>query len=345
MYAFWEQWLRQKGVSVNEGGAPSGEEHLQQIDAVERETVLAPLDRFSLIRVEGEEAAPFLQGQLSNDIRLLDDAKFAQYSTYSTAKGRMLANFLIWKQEGGYWLMVSADIAAAIAKRLTMFVMRSKVKVALNEDWFVLGVSGPQSANILRAYFDDAEALEKMQVSLREDGALIRLPYDGFFLASRRGSGLEGKLADQVAWRPVLQDAWALHDIRAGIAWVTMATQEQFVPQMANMELIGAVNFKKGCYPGQEIVARSQYLGKMKRRMFLVEFDQALSVGEKLYSPQLPEQSVGMMAAVCQIAPSRYQGLAVVQSQTWESGVFADEAQKISLRCLELPYSLDPASE
>ncbi|POA98041.1 folate-binding protein [Chromobacterium sinusclupearum] len=344
MYAFWQQWLRQKGVNLDEQGQQPIEAHLRQVAALERETVLAPLDNFVLLRVEGEDAEAFLQGQLSNDIRQIQPGE-AQYSTYSTAKGRMLASFLIWRHGNAYYLMVSADIAPAIAKRLTMFVLRSKVKITMDEEWFVLGMSGPQAAHILQPHFAEAANLEKMRVAEQGDGALLRLPHDGYLLALRRGGGLEtdiSKLENVVAVSPAV---WALHDIRAGIAWVTGETQEQFVPQMANMELIGAVNFKKGCYPGQEIVARSQYLGKMKRRMFLAAFDQPLTVGCKLYSPDLPEQSIGMLAAVCQVEASRYLGLAVVQSQTWDAGVFADEAHAIALRKLDLPYSIDPIAE
>lgn len=344
MNAFWDEWLRQKGVVRGENGQAPLASHLEQVAALENGSVLAPLENFVLIRVEGEDAAAFLQGQLSNDIREVT-AGCAQYSTYSTAKGRMLASFLIWRHEGAYCLMVSADIAEAVAKRLAMFVLRSKVKVTLDRDWSLLGLSGILARSELQKHFPGLASLEKMQVEAQSEAALVALPNGGYLLALKDGCGIGEDIARAEGLQAALGQAWALRDIQAGIAWVVQATQEQFVPQMANMELIGAVNFKKGCYPGQEIVARSQYLGKMKRRMFKVSFDTALPVGAKLYSPQLPDQSIGMLAAICQLGDGAYLGLAVAQSQTWEAGIFADEEHTIALHRLELPYAIESVTE
>ncbi|KUM02514.1 hypothetical protein KIF53_03870 [Chromobacterium subtsugae] len=341
MDAFWNEWLGQKGLA-SDGELPLGE-RLSQVEALLRQSVLAPLANFAVIKAEGEDAAAFLQSQLSSDIRELVEGR-AQYSTYSSAKGRMLASFMIWQHQGAYYLMVAADIAAAIVKRLTMFVLRSKVKISLADEWSLLGMSGPQAVETLRKYFPGVAGLESLQTLSADGAVLLALPEGGFMLALGENASLRQDIA-AAELRPLAPEIWALRDINAGIAWVSQATQEQFVPQMANMELIGAVNFKKGCYPGQEIVARSQYLGKMKRRMFLVEFSQALAVGSKLYSPQLPDQSIGMLAASCQVAEDRYRGLAVVQSQTWSSGIFGDEAGTIALTALELPYALESVTE
>jgi folate-binding protein YgfZ len=132
--------------------------------------------------------------------------------------------------------------------------------------------------------------------------------------------------------------AWSIRDIDAGIAWVVQATQEQFVPQMANMELIGAVSFKKGCYPGQEIVARTQYLGKLKRRLFKARLSSCATVGSKLFSPEVPEQSIGMVAAICPVAEGEYETLVVVQSACWEKGIYLEAEYLNQLTCLTLPY-------
>ncbi|AUH52123.1 hypothetical protein CXB49_15500 [Chromobacterium sp. ATCC 53434] len=342
MNAFWDEWLRQKGVARDGEGKLPTAQHLQQVQALKNGSALAPLDNYAVIRVEGDDAETFLQGQLSSDIRDVKDGR-AQYSTYSTAKGRMLASFLIWQQQNAYYLMVSIDVAQAIAKRLAMFVLRSKVKVSLVEDCSLLGLSGPRVEQILQRYFPDVESWLELQQQASGDASLVKLRQGVYLLAGAGALPKDIAAADE--WQAVAPEVWALHDIEAGVAWVTLATQEQFVPQMANMELIGAVNFKKGCYPGQEIVARSQYLGKMKRRMFKVQFAQPLLAGCKLYSPQLPAQSVGMLAAVCQVDEERYLGLAVVQSQTWSDGVFADEGHTIALQALELPYPLESVTE
>ena len=343
MDAFWNEWLRDKGLARDGAGELALDERLSQVEALLRESVLAPLANFALIRVEGEDAAVFLQSQLSSDIRELVEGR-AQYSTYSSAKGRMLASFMIWQHRGAYYLMAAADIAAAIAKRLGMFVLRSKVKISLADEWSLLGMSGPQAVEALSKHFPAAAELTKLQTLAIDGAVLLALPEGGYMLALGEEASLRQDIC-AAALHPIAPEIWALRDINAGIAWVSQATQEQFVPQMANMELIGAVNFKKGCYPGQEIVARSQYLGKLKRRMFLVEFAKPLLVGAKLYSPQLPEQSIGMLAAACQVAADRYRGLAVAQSQTWESGIFGDEACTIALTALELPYAVESVTE
>ncbi|OHX14245.1 hypothetical protein BI347_12595 [Chromobacterium sphagni] len=344
MDAFWSEWLRQKGVERDEHGELPLALQLRQVEALQRQSVAAPLVNFALIRVEGEDAAVFLQNQLSSDIRDVVESR-AQYSTYSSAKGRMLASFLVWQYQGAYYLMVAADIAAAISKRLSMFVLRAKVRLSLADEWSLLGMSGARAVALLQNHFSGIAELEQLQVLTIDGAALLALPGGGYVLALRETGALAREIAADEQLCPLAPEAWALRDIEAGIAWVVQETQEQFVPQMANMELLGAVNFKKGCYPGQEIVARSQYLGKMKRRMFRVEFEKPLAVGAKLYSPQLPDQGIGMLAAVCRVSEDGYRGLAVVQSQTWESGVFGDEGYTIALTVLELPYSMESVTE
>ncbi|AXE30966.1 hypothetical protein DK842_14380 [Chromobacterium phragmitis] len=344
MDAFWNDWLVGHGLRRDESGEASLEEHMAQLAALENGSTLAPLYNFAVIRVEGEDAQTFLQGQLSNDIRDVSESR-AQYSTYSTAKGRMLASFLIWAHGGAYYLMTAADIAETVAKRLAMFVLRSKVKVMLDDSWSLLGLSGNSARAALQKHFPAIDQIDSLQCAGQSQAVLIALPNGTYLLALGSGCSVGKELAQEEGLSPILPAAWALKDIQAGIAWVTRATQEQFVAQMANMELIGAVNFKKGCYPGQEIVARSQYLGKMKRRMFKVAFDSALAVGAKLYSPQLPDQSVGMMAAVCRLGEREFLGLAVAQSQTWDAGIFADESHTVALRRLELPYAIESVTE
>lgn len=336
MDAIWSAWAQQNGTV--EMAEPA--RHARQLAALEDGSAAAVLSDFALLKVEGEEAEAFLQGQLSSDIRLLNEAQ-AQFSSYSTAKGRMLASFLIWKRTGAYYLMVSADIAAAIQKRLTMFVMRAKVKVQLADEWTLLGLNEKAARATLPAQWAAAAHLTALQVAQSENGLAVALPCGGALLALQGSGEWNQRLQDDADLQWVSPAAWALKDIRAGIAWVRLATQEQFVPQMANMELIGAVSFKKGCYPGQEIVARTQYLGKVKRRLFRVSASAEMSIGDKLYSPQAPGQSIGMVAAICPLGDGVFEGLAVAQAQAWESGVYLDEEGNIPLACLSLPYSLE----
>ncbi|MCP1291827.1 hypothetical protein NK214_16670 [Chromobacterium sp. S0633] len=319
--------------------------HLRQLESLRAGAAISVLDKHKIIQVAGEDAEAFLQGQLSSDVRELSDESHAQYSSYSSAKGRMLASFLVWRSDGVYCLAVSADLAEYVAKRLSMFVLRSKVKVSIADNLTLIGLAGATALNTLAIEPALAASVGPREMIRVELGLLIGLPGAGWVLAVDEAGAeqLGARLTDTASL--VSSSVWDWRDIDAGIPWVSLATQEQFVPQMANMELIGGVSFKKGCYPGQEIVARSQYLGKMKRRMFKVAFKQPLAIGAKLYSPSVAGQSIGMVAAVCQVVPDQYEGLAVVQFQAWEEGIYADEAYTIRLQQLELPYSLNEGAE
>ena len=334
----WQVWIDENHGTIGQDGLLQFPDLFGQVAAVRTGNALALLDGFSIIRLEGEDAESFLQGQLSGDIRELGAE--ARFTTYSTAKGRMLASFLAWKQEGSYCLMVSADICQAIAKRLTMFVMRSKVKVSVlnGAEAGLLGVRGEQLKAVIEQYFSMQTA--GLLAMLKKDADVaIALPGGGFILNLTADSDLATRLVAEKA-TAVSSQAWGIRDIDAGIAWVTLATQEQFVPQMANMDLIGAVSFKKGCYPGQEIVARTQYLGKVKRRLFKVRLIGNACAGDKLFSPELPEQSIGMVASVCPVDAINQEALVVAQSVCWEPGIYLDTQYQHRLECLLLPYAI-----
>lgn len=333
----WQVWVEKNQGYVGAENRLEFPDVFRQVAAVRDGNALAMLDCFSIIRIEGEDAETFLQGQLSGDIRDVADG-VARFSTYSTAKGRMLASFLIWKQPSAYYLLVASDICQAVAKRLAMFVMRSKVKVNVLDSAHtsIAGVRGAQVQARIEQYFAVAAPIV---LTVLQGGAetAIALPEGGYLLQLEEGSALlPTLLAEELT--AVSSIAWNIRDIDAGIAWVVQATQEQFVPQMANMELIGAVSFKKGCYPGQEIVARTQYLGKLKRRLFKARLSSFAAVGSKLFSPEVPEQSIGMVAAICPVAEGEYETLVVVQSACWQKGIYLEAEYLHQLECLTLPY-------
>lgn len=203
----------------------------------------ARLTRYGLLSVTGDDARDFLHAQLTNDIANLPPGR-AALAGWCSAKGRLLASLLVIPAAQGFLLQLARDIAPAVAKRLSMFVLRAKVKVADQSDaWAQYGVWGVD--------------WKKPELSWEGDVASVRVG-EGRFLLLGRGLDLEAG-ADE--------SEWALQEIRAGRPLITSATQDLFVPQMVNFEKIGGVDFKKGCYPGQEIVARAQYRGQVKRRM------------------------------------------------------------------------------
>jgi folate-binding protein YgfZ len=206
------------------------------------------LTRYGLLSVTGEQAREFLHAQLTNDIAALPAGR-AALAGWCSAKGRLLASFLVIPVQGGFLLQLAKDLAPAIAKRLTMFVLRSKVRV---ED-----VSARTQVGAWGAMPDVSEA----PLSVTEAGGRVAVAMGpGRFL-----------VIGEVAGTEVPEARWSLEEIRAGRPFITSATQDMFVPQMVNYDALGAVNFQKGCYPGQEVVARAQYRGQVKRRMKKLE--------------------------------------------------------------------------
>jgi hypothetical protein len=327
-------WL----VSLLKGSAQPVGDAATQAHAVLTASVVCRLDGFSLLRVSGEDALTFLQGQLSNDVRALDAGR-AQFSSYSTAKGRVLASLLLWRNGDDYFLLLSADIAAAIGKRLSMYVLRSKVRIEVAEPLQLTGAHGPAvEAWLAGLALWPAQPLD---VCGSADGVMtVALPSGGVILVAQADQA--SRLATGAGSDFVAVDfcAWSLLDIEAGIPWVSSPTQEQFVAQMLNMDIFGALSFSKGCYPGQEIIARTRYLGKVKRRMYRVQLPFKADIGAPLYSPETADQSIGMVVNVALDDSGCWRALVVVQSVAWERGVYLDVGFEQKLENLSLPYAL-----
>jgi len=206
---------------------------------------------FGVVRVSGEDRASFLHGQLSNDINHLNENS-ACYATYNTPKGRVLANMIVLNRGEDLLLIMAQDLTEAIVKRLRMFVLRAKVIFEPLPDFAVAGeldeTASPSPA---------AEPALSFPAQADNGVYIITLPHSG-----RLKIGEAGLLPEYDA---AAENAWNLHEIRSGYAWISTATKETAVAQMLNQHIIGGVHFKKGCYPGQEIIARAQYRGQVKR--------------------------------------------------------------------------------
>lgn len=209
----------------------------------------ARLSRYGLLSVTGDDAREFLHAQLTKDIRALAPDR-AALAGWCSAKGRLLATFLVIPSAQGFLLQVARDLAAPVAKRLSMFVLRAKVKIGDESERF--------AQHGLWSTDADAESAAP-EVSWSGEVATVRV-------GERRYLQL-GPAAQMAAEASAPEEEWTLQEIRAGRPLITAATQDQFVPQMVNLEKLGAIDWQKGCYPGQEIVARAQYRGQVKRRM------------------------------------------------------------------------------
>jgi folate-binding protein YgfZ len=304
-------------------------------------SVLALLGHLGVLQFSGEDAETFLQGQLSCDVAEVG-LRSGSYGAYCSPKGRMLANFLLWREETGFHMALSRDIAPSVHKQLSKFVMRAKVKVSDGSDTIVMaGAAGPKAARALQEVFSDFPK-QPNQVSRQPGvGTVINLQDGRFLLALAPPSVvvLRQRLANSLV--PVKAGAWRWLDIRNGVPLVNAATQDQLVPQMANFELLGGVSFHKGCYTGQEVVARMQHLGKLKRRMFLANVSAEASAGDPLYSEDLGDQASGTVVNAEASPDGGYDLLATVQTASREgSTVHLKSLGGSTLRFLALPYAI-----
>lgn len=278
-------------------------------------TRIAKLEQYGLLLAAGEDARAFLHAQLTNDVEGLA-AGHARYAGWCSAKGRLLATFLVVPHASGFLLQLSRDLVPAVAKRLQMFILRSKVKLSdVSNEWLQFGVWGPGSGEPLSVSEGDGS----VTVRIEPDRSLVLAPGSA---ASRFPPNAP-------------PDEWMLAEVRAGRPLIAQATQDQFVPQMVNLELTGGVDFHKGCYPGQEIVARAQYRGAVKRRMVRLR-GAALQPGQELYSDDAPGQASGTV-----VNAAGDESLAVLQTSAIEAKApIRAQPQAAALEVLPLPYSL-----
>ena len=328
-------------------GAIFDGDHIRFANPVPEDAVrVVPLCHLGLIASRGEESSPFLHNLFSNDVAQLP-AHSAQWNSFNSPKGRMLASLLLWAEGDGHRLVLSADLAAAVHKKLSMYVLRSKVKLTnASDDSALIGVCGAQGRALLeQAGLNPAEA--PMGLAGDEACRVITLDAQRWLIALPAAAGaLAGALFERLLTagaQPAGTDSWQLAMIRAGQPLITAATQDAFVAQMLNYELIGGVSFKKGCYPGQEIVARTQYLGKLKKRMYRVALPAGVEAkaGDDLFAPDFGDQSAGKLVNLAPTADGSFEALAVLQTSSAEAGeVHLQSLQGPQLRLLDLPYPL-----
>ena len=263
--------------------------------------LVADLSHNALLSVTGDDAAAFLHGQFTNDVEALPEGS-AQWSGWCSPKGRLLATFLLIRRKDEFLILIPADIAASFAKRLGMFVLRSKVKIR--------DVSGEYAR---RGIVGAAAHPQPMRAEERNGAIVVALDERRVVVLAPPASAPAANTS---------ADTWELASIRAGVPVITAATQEAFVPQMANFDLVGGVSFKKGCYPGQEIVARTQYRGGLKRRMAMAHLAGAErpQPGQSVYSATFGDQAAGMIVNAAPAPEGGFDALVVAQIESIERG-------------------------
>lgn len=294
---------------------------------------VAVLSHLGVIRISGEDAAKFIHGQLTQDFVLLDQNQ-ARLAAFCSAKGRVQASFIGFKRPDGDVLLVcSKDLLAATLKRLSMFVLRAKARLTDASDEFVIcGLVGSATKTIA-AHAQSAWAKADFDTQ-----TVVNLyPADGV----ARQLWIAPVACPAPAGAALSLSLWQWSEVRSGVATVTTAVIDAFVPQMLNYESVGGVSFKKGCYPGQEVVARSQFRGTLKRRTFLVHSEYALAPGDAIYSASDPDQPAGTVVQSAETPQGGFDALASLQIGLAEGpGLHHASAQGPIVSVLALPYPL-----
>jgi tRNA-modifying protein YgfZ len=339
----WKEFLQSAGAELDDSGVVSYGNPPRELSVAITGNVFADLSHYGLISVHGKDAETFLQGQLTNDVRKVD-AGHSQLTGLCNPKGRLLASFRLFRHGDSYYLCLPADMVEGVISRLRMFVLRSEVTLEDAGDTFVhLGISGIDAAATLAEFAGQLPG-HADEVSSADNRIVIQVPgihpsYE-LFTTVEHAISLWGNL--NVHCAPVGAEAWRLLDIQAGIPVIYPQTREAFVPQMTNLQLVGGVSFKKGCYTGQEIVARMEYLGKLKRRMYLARVSSRAAPlpGDEVYSGKDSSQSCGQLVSSAGHPDGDYSVLAVLQiaSAEGKAGLHLGSPDGPSLRLESLPY-------
>jgi hypothetical protein len=341
MHPTWKNFITEQGAVLIDGrishfGDPSVEQQ-----AAKNDTILADISDNTVIAIKGEDAESFLHGQFTNDVKKLDGTNW-QRNGYCSPKGRLLATFHLWKQQDYYLLQLPSALRESIQKRLTMFVLRAKVKLTdVSEETVRIGVAGPKAEALIQAAIG-SPVPQPNTLLQKENVTVLGLGQNRFEILAPPEQAITIWQALNDGNVKVGADRWEWLAICAGEPMITTATQEQFVPQMINFEIIGGVNFQKGCYPGQEIVARTQYLGKLKRRMYLVNIAaDAVAAGDSLFSSELEGQTSGTIVNAARSPNGGFDCLAVVQGESIDNRIIHFQSlDGPALQLLSLPYAL-----
>lgn len=342
----WEKFLRNAGAMIENNSVVHYGNPEQEQRIAHNGLLLCDLSHRGLIAAYGADTATFLQGQLTNDIRDVSD-QHSQLSATCSPKGRMLANFRIFKRGETFYLSLPLSLLESTLKRLRMFILMAKTTLEdASQSLVGIGVSGPQIEQHLQEK-NLTLPLQTDDTTQSSGYTIIRLggPQPRFEIYGELDAMKELWEHLNVHAAPVGAGVWEMLDILAGTPTIYPPTSEAFVPQMANMQIINGVNFRKGCYTGQEIVARMQYLGKLKRRMYRVHVagEQTVNPGDPLYSPNSTSgQGTGNIVSAQPDPNGGYMALAVIDISDAEAGnLRLHDAAGASIQLLDLPYAVE----
>ncbi|HEB63177.1 MAG TPA: folate-binding protein [Gammaproteobacteria bacterium] len=328
----WQNFLISKKAVFEDGKTVHYGNMGEEIHQSSTGHIMTDLSHTGLISAQGNDASSFLQGQLTNDINQVTLSN-AQLSAYCSPKGRVLALLLIYKQNQNRYLQVSEELIEPTLKRLKMFIMRSKVTLEDCTDQFIkLGLSGADCEQKIKKIFTDIPTTE-YATSQHDQLTIIRLPgiHPRFELIGNNLKEMK-KIWSTLSQEfiPAGYSAWDLTNIQAGIPTLYSTTSDKFIPQMINLDELNAINFKKGCYVGQEVIARVKYLGKVKRRMYQASIESTFTpqAGDMIYSKS-HDTTIGTVVSAQPENEKKQALLISVKEEFTENGnIYLENSQK-----------------
>ncbi len=311
--------------------------------------IICSLSSFSTLVIAGDDATSFMQGQFTNDVTAVS-IDTSQLNAICNNKGRMIANFRLFKHQQNYFIGLKSDLVEATIEHLQNYILRAQVAIQdVSEQLIGIGVSGKNATDLLLPFVNNINT-EVDSISFNENYIVIRVPslhnktsprYE-IFCSYEHAIALWEKVSAQA--EVVNSSSWDYLNIQAGLPFIDANNSEEFVPQMANMELINGVSFTKGCFTGQEIVARMHYLGKLKKRCYKININtnNKPQAGDKLFAENARAgQNTGAIISVEKNPESGYDALAVIQIADTESKLFLNDANGSVITVKDLPYDFD----
>lgn len=291
---------------------------------------LSPLSSFAVLAISGDDRHDFLHGQFINDLKLIESLS-AQLSAWCNAKGQVITNFIIINTGISYLLIFKEELKDYVQKRLTMFVLRSDVKVEdISESSPLIGIANINDLSALTKNVPhnsgDITATDGLIIVSHPDNSGRYLITGNIETLINNVPNLDIKLSND--------STWELLDILSGLPWITQATQEQFLPQMLNLDALKGLSYQKGCYPGQEVVARLHYRGEVKKRVHIIRSEHELTIGENITSS---ESKIGTIINSVNQSGGQNYGLAVLELDKIEQTLFINN---ITIEIITLPYDI-----
>lgn len=297
------------------------------------------LTSFALLAVKGNDRHAFLHGQFINDLNIVEQSG-VQLSAWCNPKGQVISNFFIINTGTTYLLLFKNELKEFVQKRLSMFVLRADVKIEdISNDVSLLGIANTDELSSLGLN----ASISAGEVKSINELTIVCLPDNsGRYLAIGNQDNIdvkENELAQTL--KQTDSETWELLDILAGLAWITATTQEQFLPQMLNLDSLNGLSYQKGCFPGQEVIARLHYKGTVKKRITLIRSEQDFTIGDKL-CVEKPDNSVGTIINIAKHTDGNNYALAVIELDKLAEKLLSEQHPDTPIDILELPYAKKP---